>query len=85
MHYAISTKVLGQSHMWYVLKTYAIKLFEFSTFYAFLDFYTPKNKNIKVRSNAKTTKTMHIKRCMMHKCMTMKHLMHEGSYKDQKN
>ena len=28
---------------------------------------------------------MYIKRCMMHKCMTMKHLMHEGSYKDQKN
>ena len=28
---------------------------------------------------------MHIKRCMMHKCMTMKHLMHEGSYKDRKN
>ena len=22
---------------------------------------------------------------MMHKCMTMKHLMHEGSYKDRKN
>ena len=28
---------------------------------------------------------MHIKRCMMHKCMTMKHLMHKGSYKDQNN
>ena len=28
---------------------------------------------------------MHIKRCKMHKCITMKHLMHEGSYKDQKN
>ena len=28
---------------------------------------------------------MHIKRCMMHKCMTMKHLMHEGSYKDRNN
>ena len=24
---------------------------------------------------------MHIKRCMMHKCMAMKHLMHERSYK----
>ena len=22
---------------------------------------------------------------MMHKCMTMKHLMHKGSYKDRKN
>ena len=28
---------------------------------------------------------MHIKRCMMHKCIIMKHLMHEGSYKDRKN
>ena len=26
-----------------------------------------------------------MKRCMMHKCMTMKHLMHEESYKDRKN
>ena len=58
---------------------YTIKFF---TFYVFLDFYTQKNKNIKVRSNAKTIKTMHIKICMMHKCMTMKHLMYEGSYKD---
>ena len=28
---------------------------------------------------------MHIKRCMMHKFMTTRHLMHEWSYKDQKN
>ena len=28
---------------------------------------------------------MHIKRCMMHKCLIMKYLMHEGSYKDRKN
>ena len=63
-------------------QTYTIKFFEFSTFYVFLDFYKYKNKSIKVWSNAKT---MHIKRCMMHKCMTMKHLMHEESYKDRKN
>ena len=72
------------SHVIYA-QTYMIKLFEFFTFYVFLDFYTQKNKNIKVRSNAKTIKTMHIKRCMMHECITMKHLMHERSYKDQKN
>ena len=29
-------------------QTYTIKLFEFSTFYVFLDFYKYKNKNIKV-------------------------------------
>ena len=33
----------------------------------------------------KQQKQMHIKRCMMHKCMAMKHLMHEESYKDRKN
>ena len=26
-----------------------------------------------------------MKRCMMHKCITMKHLIYEGSYKDRKN
>ena len=31
-----------------------IKLFEFFAFYVVLDFYTYKNKSIKVRSNAKT-------------------------------
>ena len=66
-------------------QTYTIKLFEFSIFMCFQIFYTYKNKSIKVRSNVKTTKTMHIKRCMSHKCMTMKHLMHERSYKDRKN
>ena len=82
MHYAISMKVLGQTHMWYVLKTYTNKLFEFFTFYVILDFYTHQNKAVKVRSNAKT---MQIKKCKMHKCMIKKHLMHEGSYKDRKN
>ena len=52
MHYAISTNVLGQTHMWYVLKTYTIILFEFFTFYVVLDFYT-QNKDIKVRSKTK--------------------------------
>ena len=28
---------------------------------------------------------MHIKRCMMRKCMIMKYLMHERSHKDRKN
>ena len=85
MHKAICTKVQGQTHMWYVLKHIQSNFMNFSLFMWFLDFYTHKNKSIKVRSNAKTIKTMHMKRCMMHKCMTMKHLMHEGSYKDRKN
>ena len=65
-------------------QTYMIKLFEFSTFYVFLDFLLTQNKSIKVRSIAKI-KTMHIKRCMMHKCMIMKYLMHEESCKERKN
>ena len=94
MHKEQATLVNAQSHKYRdtrpnshvkFAQTYMIKLFEFFTFYVFLDFYTHKNKSIKERSNAKTIKTMHIKRCMMHKCMTMKHLMHEGSYKDRKN
>ena len=69
-----------------VTKLYNVdQIFGFSTFYVFLDFYTHKNKSIKVRSNVKTIKTMHITRCMMHKYMTMKHLMHEGFYKNRKN
>ena len=93
MHKEQATLVNAQSHKYRgtrpnshvkFAQTYMIKLFEFFTFMCFWIF-THKNKSIKERSNAKTIKTMHIKRCMMHKCMTMKHLMHEGSYKDRKN
>ena len=84
MHYAISTKVLGQTHMRYVFKYIKSNFLNFPFFMCFWIFYTHKNKGIKVRSNAKTTKAMHIQRCMMHKCMTIKHLMYEGFYKDKK-
>ena len=84
MHYAISTKVLGQTHMRYVFKYIESNFLNFPFFMCFWIFYTHKNKGIKVRSNAKTTKAMHIQRCMMHKCMTIKHLMYEGFYKDKK-
>ena len=43
-----------------------IKHFKFVTFYVFLDFYTHKNKSIKVRSNAKIIKTMHMQDAQMH-------------------
>ena len=40
MHYAISMKVLDQTHMWYTQKQ-VIKIFEdFSNFYGFLNFWT---------------------------------------------
>ena len=54
--------------------------FGFFTFYVFWDFSHRQNKCMKVKK-----KKMHIKKCMMHKCMIMKHLMHEESYKDWKN
>ena len=80
MHYAISTKVQGQTReMCPNIYDQTFLIFHFLCVFEFLH---TQNKNIKVRSNAKTIKTMHIKRCMMHKCMTMKHLMHEGSNKD---
>ena len=43
-----------------------IKHFKFVTFYVFLDFYTHKNKSIKVRSNEKIIKTMHMQDAQMH-------------------
>ena len=50
MHYAISTKVLGQTHMWYTQRQ-AIKLFEdFSIFMGFWILNTLKNKTKNVRS-----------------------------------
>ena len=61
MHYAISTKVLGQTHMRYILKHIQSNFLNFTFFMWFWNFYTHKNKSIKVKSNAKTIKTMHIK------------------------
>ena len=69
MHYAISTKVLGQTHMRYILKHIRssflnFKLFEFFTFYVFLDFlHTQKQKHkskIKCKNNKNNAyKEMH--------------------------
>ena len=39
MLYAISMKVLGQTHMWYVLKHIQSNFFQFFTFYVVLDFF----------------------------------------------
>ena len=58
--------------MWYVLKHVWSNFLNFSLFMWFWIFtHTQTKKKKKKRSNAKTIKTMHIKRCMMHKCMTM--------------
>ena len=51
MHYAISTKVLGQTHMWYTQEQ-VIKLFEdFSIFMGFWILNTLKNKNKESKIN----------------------------------
>ena len=61
MHYAISTKVLGQTHMWNTQKQ-AIKLFEdFSTFYGFLNFLNTLKKQNKNKNKAKSSKKKHAK------------------------
>ena len=85
MHKAICTKVQAQTHMWYCAQTYTIKLYDFFTFYVVFGFLHTQKQKYKSKIRCKNNQTMHIKRCMMHKCMTMKHLMHEGSYKDRKN
>ena len=50
MHYAISTKVLGQTHMWYTQHEQSnfLKIFQFLWVFEFLN--TLKNKTGKVRS-----------------------------------
>ena len=53
MHYAISTKVLGQTHMWYTQEQ-VIKLFEdFSIFMGFwiLEHTQKQNKESKINNN----------------------------------
>ena len=62
MHYAISTKVLGQTHMWYTQKQ-AIKLFEdFSIFYGF--FFLILN-TLKNRARIERTQTELVKEDML--------------------
>ena len=73
MHYAISTKVLGQTHMWYTQRQ-AIKLFEdFSIFMGFWILNTLKNRTRNVRSI--TTKKLVKETCYKQK--TMHDMMHE--------
>ena len=79
MHYTISTKVLDQTHMIYVLKHIRPNFFNFSLFMWFFIFYSHKTKTKKVRSKQKQCIQINAK------CMIMKHLMHEESYRDRKN
>ena len=56
MHKAISTKVQGKICLWqYTIMS--IKLFEFSNFYVFLDFWHKSKKRLIKRNNVKTFKT----------------------------
>ena len=56
MHYAISTKVLSQTHMWYTKNKWSnfLKIFQFLWFLNFLN--TLKNRIRKVRSIKTSTK-----------------------------
>ena len=64
-------------------QTFKIFFFDFLCVFGFL--HTQKQKHESKKRTTTTTKTMHIKRCMMHICMTIKHLMRKGSYKYRKN
>ena len=76
MHYAISIKVLGQTHMWYTQRQ-AIKLFEdFSIFMGFWILNTLKNKTKNVRSITLKKKKKIVKE-ICYKQKTMHDMMHE--------
>ena len=63
MHYIISMEVLDQTLHVICAQINTIKLFEFYTFYDFLDCFTHTKQSNKVR----LTKTMHINKCKMQK------------------
>ena len=79
MHYAISTKVVGQTHMWYTQQKRSnfLKIFQFLWVFEFLN--TLKNRTSKINKNKYKTKlvketcykqeAMHD---MMHEPMTLK-------------
>ena len=67
MHKVIYTKVQGKFTCDMCSNIYDQTFWIFH-FLCVFEFLHTQNKNIKVRSNAKTIKTMHIKRCMMHRC-----------------
>ena len=76
MHYAISTKVLDQTHMWYTPRQ-AIKLFEdFSIFMGFWIFEHTQKQNKRSKINKNKYKSELVKEtCSKQK--TMHDMMHE--------
>ena len=68
MHYAINTKVLGQTHMWYTQHKWSkvLEIFQFLWFFEF--FNTLKNRTCKVRS----TKTTCTKQTWKETCWNVK-------------
>ena len=63
MHKAISTKVQGKTHMWYVLKHI---LSNFLNFLLFICFWIFTHTKLKHKSKIKN-ETMHTNKCKMHK------------------
>ena len=68
MHYTISTKILGQTHMWNGLKHIRTNFWIFHFLCGF-GFFTHTKQRHKSKIKKQKQKTMHIKRCKMHKCM----------------
>ena len=78
MHYIISTKVLGQTHMWYTQHKWSnfLKIFQFLWVFEF--FNTLKNRTCKVRSTKKIhSKTWKKKHHLTWTCETLKASMHQ--------
>ena len=83
MHWAICSKVLGQTHMRYVLKHIGSNFLKIFTFYVFFGFFT--HTKLKHKSKIKKQKQCIQRNARYTKCMKIWHSMHEGSYKDWKN
>ena len=55
MHYAISTKVLGQTHMWYTQTKWLnfLKIFQFFMGFWIFEHTQKQNKKSKINNNTK--------------------------------
>ena len=56
MHYAISMKVLGQTHMWYTQhkRSNFLKIFQFLWVFEFFEHTQKQNKKSKINKNVET-------------------------------
>ena len=92
MYYAISMKILGQTHMWYTQhrRSNFLEIFQFLWVFLFLFlffiFYTLKNKTCKVRSTKKYIGKLEKETCYKPKAMTQEdYVCHDAWTYDPKH